>query len=38
MKAIISVGNETAAPLARPVIADFAAAPASRPRSPTTWN
>ncbi len=32
MKAIVTIGNETAAPLARPTIADFAAAPAARPR------
>ena len=38
MKAIVTIGNETAAPLARPTIADLAAAPAARPRSPTTSN
>ena len=32
MKAIVTIGSETAAPVARPTIADFAEATAVRPR------
>ena len=32
MKAVVSVCNETAAPLARPTLVDFTAVPAARPR------